>query len=259
MISIMPFGSCRIHRPFIKFDSGILYKNLRDNFCLEQPGCGFFHSPFEIGPVLNFLIHGFPSSEFLPFVFRKENPRTTPGNEFSSELENSILTGRTPVSFLKKMPDILLLEISSLSYFRHPSGLFFHHNPNFKLSASYSDIYPDGYYNKFFPELSVVNGVGDVEGVADVFFNIKRIIGNTKVVVVGHLVNPAKPNAVRVNVNSTVEAAASVAGFNYFDNTKFVEEYGYLIDSAGNIDIHHLTHRGELAYGQELQNFMENI
>lgn len=261
---IFPLGSCRIHRPFKKRVNEKLFDNLIEGISIVYPRIGFLHSPYEALQTLKvlsgqMLIH--PS--FLKFCFRKENPKTTPDNEFLPELLTGALNhaevGLEMESF--SQIEIFLIEISSLTAnFHKSSGLYFISNPNLYMDGvSYADIYPDGFYSKFAPELGVEKRELSSDEVEECFRAISKVVGGRPVIYFGHLNHPDRPSATRKKLNSVVSQAAAAVGAHFFNSEDFIREFGYLVDSNGREDIHHLSHEGELKIGKEIQNFCLKI
>ena len=252
-MNLLVLGTCRAHRIFLKDRDGIVYDNTQGRITPIFSKCGYLHTAFEIRQTLEFFLESREldfSNDICKLIFRKEPIRTTPGNTFNAELENSI--SNNSLYKFSNFPEFssVLLEISSLQYQIHnDSGYYLHTNPNFINNFTYPEIYPDGYYHKagYLDEVSVSKMT--VDQFDSVFMYFASILEGKKVFIMGHLVDPDNRNPVRVSLNKCLKEAALKYGFIYVDTEPFVRDYGFLTLSTGSIDIHHLSHEGECALG----------
>ena len=140
-IKVLPIGSCRIYRPFLKMVDGLLHDNTFDEIEVVYPRFGYFHSIKEITQVLNFITNGFEKKalNYIEYLFRKEPQHTTPKNTFNEKILSHL---DFCIDFSEV--DVVLIEISSLDYFfLEEAGLYLHWNPNFIKNVPYPDIYPN--------------------------------------------------------------------------------------------------------------------
>lgn len=84
-VKILPIGSCRIYRPFIKSSFGKIVSNTFNEVEIVYPKTGFFHSIAEICQSARLLVNGLNDVNFeaRTKLFRREPPSTTPYNYFS--------------------------------------------------------------------------------------------------------------------------------------------------------------------------------
>lgn len=152
-----------------------------------------------------------------------------------------------------KETDCLVMEVSSPAMNLHkPTGHFLHSNLNFLVNASYSDIYPDGFYKKFADSLSIVKLNADADILTAQLDAIKNELPNANIVVIGNLRSDMHQNSVRDSLHRLLVQSCSASGCMYFDTAPFLDEYGFS-HVNGVRDIHHLTSTGELAFGQAIQ------
>lgn len=257
--TVFPLGTCRVHRPLKKRVNKEIIDNIIDSISVIYPKLGFFHSPSEVLQALKALsgqISIAPS--YLRLCFRRENPTTTPGNEFLPELlEGAVNQTAVDLQLARfQEADVFLIEISSLTVnFHASSGLYFISNPNlYRDGVAYSDLYHEGFYTKYARELGVEKRELSDHEVTDCFKEISTIVSGRPVIYLGHLNHPDRPSATRKKLNAIIRDAAASAGAHYFDTEPLVKEFGFQIDVNGCEDIHHLSHDGEIALGKKLQS-----
>lgn len=127
-----------------------------------------------------------------------------------------------------------------------------HTNPNFLHNVTYSDIYPDGYYEKYAPWLGVDAIRESEETLTENIRRIRAVLPNARLITMGHLASDGQPQGGRLEQNQIIAAASQRAGADFFDLAAFVDEYGFA-EVAGRVDHHHLSLAGEDAVGQSLQ------
>ena len=235
--------------------AGQVVNNIQPGVEVGFARLGYFHSAAEIVQVIKFI----RNPNYLPlslrqYIFRVEPRPTTPLNEFDSGFEMAIREGREYAMNLR-LDDLnwLIMEISSLSVNLHvPAARALHTNPNIPKNVPYSDIYPEGYYAKFAPELMVQRIETDLGGMISQLQEVQALLPQARVLVLGHLRSPTKPNPVRDRVHALLLEACSKTGCEYFDTAPFLDEYGYA-SNQGVQDIHHLADEGERAIGVAMQ------
>ncbi|WP_198528648.1 hypothetical protein [Comamonas thiooxydans] len=256
MKNLMLLGTSRLHRPFCKRDSiGNVFDNIRHDINVIFPRVGYFHAAPEILQVLHWMKDSeVISPDLMKYVFRAEPRKTTPKNEFSVDLENSIRKSLThSLNIDLDSIECLIVEVSSLSFNRHlSSGIILHSNPNFEKNVAYKDIYPEGYYAKFESDMLVNRStVSELDVVKDLV-SLKRFVPNAKIIVMGHLVSEKYPNKVRNDIHNILVKACKQSNCIYANTAPFLDEYGFA--SVGEtVDIHHLSHEGEVEFGKFLQ------
>lgn len=253
---VILFGTSRLHRPFARHEvSGprINYPDAAEPVFMRM---GYFHGIAEVAQVIEALIgvRGIPKS-VLPFVFRVENRTTTPRNEFDATLASAIRGGREfAIDEPARIHDghVIVVEISSLRRNVHTeTGAVLHTNPNFLHQVSYSEIYPDGYYQRFAPWLRVDSSRESEASLVNGMTNVRKALPGVPLIVLGHLASERHPQGERFAQNAIVAAAAEKSGAIYFDVGPFVDEYGFA-EVNGRPDFHHLSLRGEDALGERL-------
>jgi hypothetical protein len=258
---VCPLGSCRVHRPLKKRVNGEVFDNVKTGVSVVYPKLGFFHSPFEVRQALE-LLSGRKSipPAFLRLCFRRENPSTTPDNEFLPALATAAMA-QEPIdlraSWFENV-NVFLIEISSLTVNLHgATGLYLISNPNlYRDGVSYSEIYPAGFYAKYAPDMAVEKFEMVLDDVVACFRDIQSIVQGRPVVYLNH---PDKPSATRKRVNAVVSEAAIAAGSRFFDTEHIVRRFCFLTDMKGQEDIHHLSHEGEAMLGTELQALCSSL
>lgn len=254
------FGTSRLHRPFAKRSDGKLIVSEHENIEIIYPKIGYFHTAAEILQVIKFLMY----PESIPFNIRKyvfwiEPRATTPLNEFDPQLEICIKNGTIyqPKIFLEKIHSVVL-EISSLSVKKHtPSGCFLHANPNFLRNIPYNEIYPDGYYKKYEPDLSVENIETSVENLVNQINDLKKALPGKAIIICAHLRSENYPNQHRNRIHLIAKEACMLAKVIYIDIAPVLDAFGFAC-SNGTRDIHHLSIEGENALSQIIFNIIES-
>jgi glycosyltransferase involved in cell wall biosynthesis len=261
LINVGIFGTCRLHRPFLKNNLGYTINNTKSNIKIHYPRVGFLHTLPEICQAIQILDGSLTiPEEFLPFIFRKENISTTPSNEFDQEIDSKIKTrsklylNRNYISNL----DVLLIEVSSLSINLHEkSGLVLHTNPNFIHNIPYKDIYPS-YYEKYHSDLGVRKISLDDKHMIQWMNFLKYLVKDIPIIVTGHLNSSNTSNEIRQKINEMLSIVSNKCNVFFFDTTPFVDKFGYRIIN-GVEDRHHLSDLGEEEYGIALQKFIEKV
>ena len=255
-IKILPIGSCRIYRPFMKSVSGVIVSNTFDEIEVVYPKFGFFHSIAEICQVTKLLINGINNIDFdiRTKLFRKEPIPTTPYNEFSESIWIDGCFDEHVVEKIKEI-DCIIIEVSSLTCFKcEKSGMFLHWNPNYSSNLSYSDIYPVGYYEKTGMGSHVKKIECDELFVTNSLKEISELFPKAKIIVTAHIND--KSSHTRKNLNKIIKDSVSrVENLVFFDNKKVFEKFGYNVTNQ-QYDIHHLSNFGEKQVGLELQNMV---
>ena len=222
---------------------------------------GYFHTAAEMLQLIRFA----KTPDCLPlelreYIFRIEPRLTTPLNEFDSELESAIREGR-PYRLALPLGEIdcLVMEVSSLSVNCHSeSRCVLHTNPNIGRNVSYAEIYPAGYYAKFEPQMPVSRNETSLDSLASQLRSIRAELPHVEIIVLGHLRSQNYPNAGRDRIHELLVEACSLSGCIYFDTAPFLDEYGYAV-VGGVSDTHHLSHEGEYAIGQALQDVIQSM
>lgn len=258
MKNILLIGTSRLHRPFAKIIDGSLRENVREGINVIYTKTGYLSSSSEAVQLVRF----FKDSESLPidlrkYIFRVEPRATTPLNEFEIEFETAIRNSQ-PYSFQLNIDavDCLVLEISSLSHNRYQCNgkdFYLHANPNLEKNVSYSEIYPEGFWEKYRPELLVKREAISAEKIFNQLLDLKKLLpSKCKFYVMGHLQSKKYPNKIRQDLNEALRVACDKAQVNYIDTAPFLDEYGFST-IADVRDPHHLSSSGEIALGKWIQ------
>ena len=246
----MILGSCRAYRPFLSSNNNMIVSNIFPQVNLVYPRCGFFHSLNEIAQFIaiskNNSLKNF--KEYIDFLFRAEPVHTTPLNEFDFSIYDNVDVGLSWDDI-----DALLIEVSSLDCFKvSPENIYLHWNPNKLINASYSEIYPDGFYDKFFPDLGVKKETMGINDLKEKLIFIKSVIKDKKIFITSHIPDANHKNR-SILFASLKEAAKNIDDVYFIDFTDVFMRYGYKVNN-GIKDIHHLPIEGELALGNLYQN-----
>lgn len=248
------FGTSRLHRPFAKRHQKELVINTHPNYDIVFPKIGYLHTGAEILQAIKFIQNtGVLQKDLRRYVFRIEPRTTTPLNEFDSELETCIRQNTTYNTSLS-LNDVesLVIEISSLTVNRHiETGTILHTNPNIVRDIPYNQIYPDGYYKKFEPNLPVEKVDTGLTELRDQLHEIKSLNLFKNIFVLSHLRSANHPNALRDKIHRVVAGACSAAECTYIDTADILDEFGFS-ETAGIKDIHHLSHDGENALARRI-------
>lgn len=262
MPKILLLGTSRLHRPFAKRVDGRLITNIQEQVELIFAKMGYFHSAAEILQAIRFMKNpDCLQKDLLPYIFRIEPRPTTPLNEFDPKLESAIRQGLRFKPAFSPLQDInyLVMEVSSLSSNTHSlSGCVLHTNPNILKNVSYADIYPEGYYKKFEPEMSVLKIETGLDALTSQLGEIKAELPHVKVIVLGHLRSSKYTHIGRDVIHRSLMNACSLSGCVYFDTAPFLDEYGHA-SVGGARDIHHLSHEGEHAIGNAIQERIQSM
>lgn len=255
-IIILPIGSCRVYRPFLKSKSQIVLSNTFQEIEIVYPKFGFLHSIAEITQAIRMVVFGLSSleKEYKEFLFRKEPPSTTPDNIFSESIWTDGVFDPNLVSRLIDV-DYLIIEISSLSCFKmRGSDIYLHWNPNFEKNLSYKEIYPNGYYknNDFRCEVNKVEC--SLDFIKFCLAEILGILPKVKIVLTGHINDIRLPTRKKLN-DILHEASEHFDRVIFFDNKNIFDRFGYHLQDEKK-DIHHLSDLGERQLGISLQNLV---
>jgi hypothetical protein len=63
----------------------------------------------------------------------------------------------------------------------------------------------------------------------------------------------------RDNIHNILSKINCESGIFYFDNSDFLDKYGWAIDPSNGVDKNHLSYEGETAIGIALQELIKNI
>lgn len=258
---IFLLGTCRLHRLFIKNTKGQIIDNTDQRLTIEYPKIGFFHTLPEILQIIKWVKRdvNIPSN-LAKYIFRKENPSTTPQNEFDESLEKAIKENQlieSPKMDLKEI-DYFIFEICSLkAYFDTESKLYFHANPNFAGNIAYNQIPKEGIYSKNALNIpSVENQFQSTDLMEKHFSELFEILEPNKTIIFGHLLDPNSPNQTRKEVNDMLKTMSDKFKFKYVDTSLFVQKFGFNMPNEGGVDIHHLSNDGEIEFGKYVQKII---
>lgn len=254
-IHVLLLGTSRLHRPFARRTDGEVETNTVDGVQPVFAKIGYMHAAAEVLQAIRHAKH----PEHVPRqlrsrAYRIEPRATTPLNEFDSDFEEAVRSGReTTLPFDPTKIDVLIMEVSSLSVNTHvPTGLVLHTNPNFDRNVPYPELYPEGYYAKFDAGFPVVRSETSLTSLTAQLCSIRAEIPGARVLVMAHLRSARHPNSAREKLHELVSEASAKAGCDYVDTAPFLDEFGFAA-KGGAIDQHHLSLRGETALGQHLQ------
>ncbi|WP_407713319.1 hypothetical protein ACJJWD_14485 [Comamonas testosteroni] len=263
MINITLFGTSRLHRPFCKkTKAGDIIDNIQEGINVNFPKVGYFHTAAEILQVIQWIkgVKDIPL-DLRKYVFRIEPRPTTPRNEFDKNLEDSIKNDQQyeTKDFLEDT-DVVVIEVSSLKEnFHSETSTYFHTNPNFSMNLTYKDIGAEGVYKKFFPDLGVSSVNCNEDNLLIQLHKIREEIYPAKLVVMGHIRSDTISIPLRDKIHDILLRINCDSGIFYFDNSEFLDKYGWASDPSGGVDKNHLSYEGETAIGIALQKFVKNI
>jgi hypothetical protein len=185
--------------------------------------------------------------ELWKYVFRVEPRGSTPLNEFDPVLEASInkkvFEYKSPI--LMDNVGVLVVEVCSLTTNRFlPTGHVLHANPNFVSNVAYGDIYPDGFYKKFEPELPVEKAEVNIEDMVALFIYLRKLLPSRRIIVLSHLCSENYPNFVRGKIRDVTKSACDQSGCEFVDVANILDMHGFSTVNGAR-DIHHLSSDGE--------------
>jgi len=234
-MKIMPIGSSRIHQPV----------GLLPDHEISFLRCGYFSSSSQALDILKILVGEIElTPEYSRWFFRRED--NTPKNPFDVRLWN-------PEEFSEAIADLkqrwdqcsaCIIEICTPRSFIL-DGISVQGNPNADRNVSYAEVWKDGYYVSYEPEMAVEKLDESESQISKNISDICRILRDNKRsgLFLGHLVDPNNPNPFRSRHNAILESAFKKSSFGrvkYFDCSPFVEKHGFRILADGTLDIHHL-------------------
>ena len=232
---VLPIGTSRLHEPMSLLAPGEV----------AFLGCGYVHTSGQVLDMLRLLTRQMELTPNLArWFFRRDQ---TPPNPFSPDLWQEQAALNAAVGRMRAQWDSstgCFIEICTPRSYRM-NGLHVQGNPNIDRNVGYAEIWKQGYYTTYEPDLGVTMFDESLEQIGANIGRICDILAETgrSAVMLGHLVDPADPHPSRAKNNAVLKAAidahahGSVA---YFDCSTFVEEHGFRVLDNGTIDIHHL-------------------
>jgi glycosyltransferase involved in cell wall biosynthesis/GR25 family glycosyltransferase involved in LPS biosynthesis len=260
---IVPLGTSRLHRAFSRRDNKDVVRHQLDGWTYAPLHIGYLHTTSEAVQAARFVTGRLvlPGS-VTRLVFRKEPVFTTPDNEFDRDLEAALLSGADvrPQSLVRfQDTDIVVVEVSSLSVHRHAStGFVVHANPNLHLDKPYSEIYPEGFYAKFAPELGVERCEAKPFNIHEDVLELKELVAPARLVLMSHIHDDSPALAARHRLHRIVSDACARTGTPYIDTAPILREHGFA-QSMGKADIHHLSPSGESALATRIVCVAESL
>lgn len=256
-MKIILFGTSRIHRPFAKFIDNTIHTNIINGIEVIFPKIGYFHTSGEILQAIQFI----ENPEVIParlrkYIFRIEPRKTTPFNEFDKNLEESINNEQSyyhPINIGEI--DGVIIEVSSLTA-HSIDGVYLHTNPNFEIKATYSSIYPNGFYATYKPELPVIREVLTESKVKAQIKEIQKKFTGKKIIILGHLRSVDHPDKTRDKLHDLLFKLCAELNITYVDTAPFLQAHGWATMPNGDVDKHHLSYSGEDSLGEYLQKLM---
>lgn len=231
-MKLFPIGTSRLHEPL----------TLRPRAQMCFPGFGYFHSSSQIVDVLR-LICGELALDTVQrrFFFRKDQ---TDGNRFDTAVwSEDFAPALARIRERFDAADVLVIEVCSPRSYRL-DGVHLQGNPNADRNAPYDEVWKTGYYARYTPELpvEVYDDLMQVEAQLGRIDNLLAASGKSAVIL-GHLVDPAQPNAQRVRNNQGLKAALGALDtprMVYMDTDAVVQRHGLRVLEGGKLDINHL-------------------
>lgn len=232
-MKLFPVGTSRLHEPL----------SIVDNPSVEVcfPKMGYFHSSSQVISLMGLLKGNILDLNTSRLFFRKDSINV---NIFDENLwSNLFLNSVSRLVDEYEKSDVLLVEISSArSYFLN--SFYIQGNPNFFRNLPYSDVWKNGYYEVYHPELDV-EIFDDYDLIFDNLFKLNKILecDSKYAIIMGHLVDPRKPNSIRQKCNLYLQLAVDKINsprLRFYDQSSLVEKYGFRVLDGGVIDIHHL-------------------
>ncbi|MHA3837571.1 hypothetical protein ACXR8F_17775 [Terrabacter sp. AAH1] len=240
----MMIGTSRLHEPA---------ERAMDDHVFEPAllGAGYFHSAGQAVDVLRVVTSGLPLTEDQSRLFFRRDQ--TPRNPFDAGVFTAAGLARLRDEWAKAWAETshVVVEVSSLKNYVL-DGLHLQGNPNYYLNAPYKDVWKQGYYAHYLPDLGVSVEDDDVPSLHEAFSALLEACGTRRLTVVPHLVKTGEVGTVRAQLFEAIEEAATGLDINVFDTRPLVDEFGFRVLDDGTTDIHHLPMEGCRKFAHDL-------
>lgn len=231
---ILPIGTSRLHEPM----------SLLSTYEASFLRCGYVHTSGQVLDLLKLLVGEIDiMPENSKWFFRRDQ---TPPNPFDSRLWTSDQLPEAIAAMRRRWDECsaCVIEICTPRTYIL-DGLNVQSNPNSERNVNYADIWKDGYYSIYEPELNVVTLDESETQISENIASICRILDEhgRSGLFLGHLVDPRNPHPARARNNARFEASFNASKYGqvkYFNCSSFVEDYGFRKLENGTEDIHHL-------------------
>jgi hypothetical protein len=219
-MKLFPIGTSRLHEPL----------SIADNSSIEVsfPQMGYFHSSSQLISLMT-LLKGNPIDlNISRFFFRKDSIKK---NIFDENLwSNLFLKSVSRVVDQYDKSDLLIVEISSARSYYY-NNFHIQGNPNFSRNLPYSEIWKTGYYDLYHPDLAV-KVFDDYDLIYNNLYKFNEILecDSKYSILMGHLVDPNKPNSIRQKNNLYLQQAVAKINsprLRFYDQSSLVDEYGF--------------------------------
>jgi len=252
-LSIFPIGTCRIHEAL----------SYVQKYQVNFASCGYFHSFSQAVDLLKILNKEKSiNHNIVKYFFRKDG---LPNNTFDKNLwdDQLYIDSLNRIQNLLEKSHVIFLEVSSLKSWSY-HNFHIQGNPNYYKDIPYSEVWKEGYYKKYAPDMNVFLFEEDEKIILNRLHYINNYLmkSNKIAFVVGHLNNPKSPNAVREHHNKllkTTIAQLKNSHIIYFDISEIVAKYGFRKNKDNSIDIHHLTVDGVKAIAKKIESTLDNL
>lgn len=232
----MVIGTSRLHEPAERaVDDGLFEPALLR--------AGYFHSAGQVKDVLRFVTSDDPLSEDQSRLFFRRDQ--TPLNPFDSSVftADGLAERRRDWAELWAETSSVVVEVCSLkNYVLH--DLHLQGNPNYYLNAPYKDVWKQGYYAHYLPELGVEVVDDRVEDLRRELAAVVELCGARPVTIVPHLLRSGETGTVRSQLFDAITDAAAGLDLTVLDTRPLVDKFGFRVLEDGSTDIHHLPMEG---------------
>jgi hypothetical protein len=252
LMKILPIGTCRLHEML-----EILHQE-NQHLLPAFLGIGYFHTSSQVLQCLELLKGARNISPQQYWMFFREDK--TPLNNFRADIiknwkENSQINFALD-NFAEF--DALIIEISASKNFLY-DGLYVQGNPNFVQNASYQEVWREGYYHHYCPELKVQPYTQHEQEIYADLLSIASIFAGKKIFVMPHLSSHINPNKTRKELYDILERiCAKHEGLQFVDTSPYVDKFGYKKDANGVEDIHHLGKEALTAMANDFAKMLQN-
>lgn len=238
--TLFPLGTSRLHW-------AAEYITRHDATEVIFPRIGYFQSAGQIATMLEILSGIRDVPEICHYLTRRDG---TPLHPF----DNRALTPDQALWRQKRAEfasaDVLLLEFSSSVEFQlgelHVQG-----NPNYQRDVPFADVWKDGYYATYEPEVDVKRFQDTEQDIAAHFERCAQAVGDRPVIVQSHIYRGAQGFG-RKEFADTVSRQAANNGWHFVDAAALCAAHGFRTFANGQTDIHHLDWPGTRANAVEL-------
>ena len=248
MSRVMMIGTSRLHEPAERaidddlFEPALLH-------------AGYFHSAGQAADVLRLITAERTLTEDQSRLFFRRDQ--TPRNAFDMGVftHEGLVARAREWAVAWEHTSRVVVEVCSLKNYVL-EGLHLQGNPNYYLNAPYKDVWKEGYYAHYLPELPVEVVDDTVDDLRRELSAVVELCDSRSVTVVPHLLRSDEVGTVRAQLFDAIQAAVAGLDLVLLDTRPLVDEFGFRVLDDGSTDIHHLPMEGCRRFAAELSRVM---